>query len=50
MREFRANAKQERGDADGIGVGELGQVAGAHQHFRFRQARARFAIARERIR
>ena len=31
-----ADAEQNGGDARGVGVGQLGEIAGAHEHFGFR--------------
>ena len=49
MRELRADSEQQRRDANRVGIGQLRQVAGAHQHFRVGQVRAHLAIARERL-
>ena len=46
---LRANAEQDRGDAVGIGVGQFGQVARAHEQLCRGKPPAQLGIAREKI-
>ena len=46
--ELRANAEQHGGDAGAVGVGEFGQVAGAHQDLGGGQALAQRRVAQQR--
>ena len=47
--QFRGNAKQQRVEAEGVGVGELRQITDAHQHWRAGVALADVAIAHQGI-
>ena len=46
--QLRAEPGEQRRDAGTVGVGEFGEVAGAHQQFDFRPAAARLDEAAER--
>ena len=47
--ELRGHAEQHRGDAGGVGVGKLGQVAGADQHLGLRPIAPDLRVALERL-
>ena len=47
-RQLRDHAHERHGDAGGVGVGELGEVAHPHQHLDLGQAAAQLVIAHDR--
>ena len=46
--QLRGDAQQHRGDAGRVGVGQLGQIAGAHQHLGLGPLAAQLGVALER--
>ena len=49
MCELRGDAEQHGGDARGVGVGQLGEIAGAHQDLDVGPLAAELRIALERL-